>query len=430
MNDNTKDKIVVTGLGCVTAAGPDLESTWQAVKDKKTGIDKITLWDPCDSPYQLAGEIKDFNPRRMISDRKLLRFLSKQDVIGLNAVEQVIEHSGLILYRDQLSDPTEFNERMGMYVGSPGNKFAQQYDFLPLFTHSKGDTKKFAEELFEQVHPMWLLRILPNNVLAYIGINYGFKGPNQNIANHGISGTQAIIEALHDLRAGVIDRAIVVGYEYACDLHNMKYYESMGLLSPTGLNAFDERHDGTILAEGAGALVLETEKAAQERGAVIYGEMQGGMTASEAHGILSVRDDGEGVERAMHNTLQHYNIEKHDLGMIVAHANATQQSDLSESNAIGNYFGDQTVPVTGFKWALGHTLSAAGVIEAVLTIKALEEKIIPGLAPLKKKAYNCQRLSLDNEHRDLKGTHALLISRAFSSLNACLLLSAFSDTIG
>lgn len=416
------NEIVITGLGSLTACGHDVEATWSAIKNNESGIREIEAWDTEKSPFKYMAAIKDFNPRKMIHDRKLLRVLSKQDVIGLHAAQQAIEHSGIVPYRDSLNDPTEFNERTGMYVGSPGNKFTQQYDFLPLLSASKSDLKIFADKLFETVHPMWLLRILPNNVLAYVGINNQFKGPNQNITNHAVSGTQSIIEAVHDLREGVIDRAVVVAYDTECDPHNLKYYESLGLLSSNGLNAFDARHDGTILGEGAGALILETKGAVRARGANVIAEIVGGASTCEAKGVMSVRDDGCGLSRAIENALKQANMTPGKVGMVVGHANGTQQSDKTEAAAIRNVFGDNAVPVTGFKWALGHTLSAAGAIETVLAVKAMSENIVPGLVPFKDIASECEGLSLSSAQRDLQHPSAMVITRAFGSLNSCLLL--------
>jgi 3-oxoacyl-[acyl-carrier-protein] synthase-1 len=213
-----KNRVVITGFGGVSATGSDIHAMWQALNNGKTGIDKIQQWDVSDWDYPWGAELKNYDPKNMVADRKLLKLLSRHDVIGLNAASQAIQHSQLINYRlinyrDNLTDPIKFNDRTGVYVSSPGIKFNQQYDLLPLFKYANRDLKRFGEKLFETVHPTWLLRILSNNVLAYVGIQYGFKGANQNITNHAVGGVQALGEASRAIKSGYIERAVVVAYE-------------------------------------------------------------------------------------------------------------------------------------------------------------------------------------------------------------------------
>ena len=133
-------------------------------------------------------------------------------------------------------------------VGSPATKYRYQHDYLEPLAEAGGDSREFGFRAMEEVHPMWLLRTLPNNVLAYVGIQYGFMGANQNVTAHGISGSQAVAEACRYLRDGAIDRAIVVGYDSASELEALPYYASVGLLSARGLRPFDRDRDGTVLA--------------------------------------------------------------------------------------------------------------------------------------------------------------------------------------
>lgn len=417
-------RVVITGVGGITAAGSDMRSTWSAIKDGITGVDKIAQWDTTGWRYALGAEIKNYQPNKLISDRKLLKMISRQDVIGLHAVDQALQHSDLLSYRETLADTIEFNDRTGVFVGSPGNKFEQQYDFMSLLNQSNGDMKKFAQSLFEHVHPMWLLKILPNNVLAYAGIQNGFKGPNENITNHGVSGMQAIIEAYQFLRTGVIDRAIVIGYDVALEPQAVHYYGGLGALSTKGVHSFDAERDGTVLGEGACAIILETLPSAQARQATIYGEILGGATTSEAMGVLSIQDDGSGVERVMRQALRVAMIDAEEVGMITAHANGMLKSDLAESLAISKVFKTNSdIPVTGFKWAVGHTIAAAGIIESALTMFSLQEAIVPGITTLKQRASGCD-LNVSNQSQTPHSPIGMVISRGFSSLNSCLLLSS------
>lgn len=416
-------KILITGFGAITAAGNTIEKTFEAIKSGQTYINKITHWDASNWEYSLGAEIEDYDPRSLFPDRKLLKLLSRQDVLGLNAAIQAVEHSDLLTFRQSLSNAESFNERTGIFVGSPGNKFYQQYDYLPLLSKTSTDLKAFAEGLEESVHPMWLLKVLPNNVLAYTGIRYEFKGANQNITNHAISGTQAIIEASHAIQSGIIDRAVVVAYDYGLAPQELMYYYGAGLLSKSGVYSFDIGRDGTILGEGAGALILESQESAMMRNALVYGELLGGATNSENGNILSQDISGSGLSNAILNTLDKANISPSDIGMITAHANGTRISDASEANAILNCF-KHKVPVTGFKWAIGHTLSAAGVIEFILTLLSLREQRAPGICTIKQKDPLFEDVEVSTSSKMLSSKIGLLATRAFYSLNSCLLLKA------
>ena len=418
-----QDGIVITGYGCLTASGADAAMTWEAVLAGESGIRQAETWDSSGWPYRLAGEIKAYSPRDLIADRKLLKFITRQDVIGLNAVTQAIAHSKIIEHRDGLADPTSFNDRTGVFVGSPATKYRSQHDYLSPLSKAGGDLREFGVRAMEDVHPMWLLRALPNNVLAYAGIQYGFKGANANVTAHGISGSQAIAEACRYLKDGAIDRAIVVGYDSASELEALPYYASVGLLSSRGLRPFDRNRDGTVLGEGAGSLILETRDEADRRGAKIYGEVLGSSVVSEAEGVLSVREDGAGVSRAIRSALEDSEKSPDEIGMISAHANGTRVSDASEARAFVGVFGASSIPVTGFKWSLGHTIAASGVIESILTLLCLADGRVPGIPTLEELSPDCEGVSASAVEQKPRSSVGIVVSRAFAGLNSCIVLS-------
>ena len=419
-----QNDVVVTGYGCLTASGADLASTWEAVLAGESGIREAATWDSSGWPYRLAAEIKDYKPRELVSDRKLLKFITRQDVIGLNAMNQAVTHSGIIEYRDELADPTDFNDRTGVFVGSPATKYRCQHDFLSPLANAAGDPREFGVRAMEEVHPMWLLRTLPNNVLAYVGIRYGFKGANANVTAHGVSGLQAIAEACRYLKDGAIDRAIVVGYDSASELEALPYYASVGLLSSRGLKPFDRSRDGTVLGEGAGALVLESGDAAQRRGAKIYGGVLGSSVVTEAEGVLSVREDGDGVSRALRLALKDSGKHPDEIGMISAHANGSRVSDAGEARAFAEVFGASSIPVTGFKWSLGHTVAASGAIESILALLCLADERVPGIANLEELSPECRGVSVSATEQKPRSPVGLVVSRAFAGLNSCIVLSS------
>ena len=419
------NRVFITGFSALTAVGATADETWEAILAGNTGIDDIKHWDLSSWSHQLGGELKDYQPAKMLPDRKLLKSISRQDVLGINAAMQAVQHSQLIDYRDTLESADVFNDETAVFVGSPGNKYYQQYDFLPLIAKTDGNMQSFATQLFNEVHPTWLLRILPNNVLAYTGITYGFKGVNHNVANHAVGGMQAIIEAYHTIKQGQAARAVVVAYDVGTEPQALFYYEKLGVLSAKHLKPFDTAHDGTVMAEGAAALVLESEASARSRGAVCYGEIVGGMSATEASGLFSIEPNGAHLGSLMQHTLDQLQLTPADISLLVAHGNGNQKSDVSEAAAFHTVFGDYPVPVTAFKWSMGHTICASGILDAVLATKALQAKCIPGIANLDHLSSDCV-LNARRETRTLVGNqpYAMVINRGFAGMNACLVIKA------
>lgn len=423
------NRVVMTGFSAVTASGATADETWQSILAGQQSIDEIKQWDLSSWTHRLGGEIKNYKPASMLPDRKLQKVISRQDVLGIHAAVQAVEHSQLLTFRETLSCTQDFNDNTAVFVASPGNKYYQQYDFLPLIAKTGADMQAFASQLFNEVHPTWLLRILPNNVLAYTGITYGFKGMNHNIANHAVGGLQAIIEAYHAIKTGLAQRAVVVAYDVGIEPQALFYYEQLGVLSANDLKPFDSAHNGTILAEGACAIVLENHDAALERSAVCYAEITAGLSATESEGLFSVQASGEHLASLMQQTLQyqHNHVMPEAVGFVVAHGNGNQQSDVSEAAAIHRVFGNYAVPVTAFKWAMGHTLCASGVLDTVLASLSLQSSCVPGIANLTQLAYGCETLNAQAHTQTLSGDkpYTLLINRGFGSMNACLLMKSY-----
>ncbi|CDZ78048.1 3-oxoacyl-[acyl-carrier-protein] synthase 2 [Legionella massiliensis] len=421
---SNSNRVFITGLGALTATGETAAQTWDALIAGQSGIAEIGQWDLSSWTHRLGGELKNFQPAKMLPDRKLMKVISRQDVMGINAAVQAVNHSQMLDYRGTLENPGNFDEQTGVYVGSPGNKYFQQEDFLPLMGKAGDDMQVFADNLFSEVHPMWLLRILPNNVLAYTGITYGFKGPNHNVTNHAVSGTQALLEAYHAIKQGQADRAVVVAYDLI-EPQGLFYYEKIGVLSARHLRPFDKSHDGTILADGAAAIVLESEASARARSAVCYGEIAGGVSATEASGLFSIEAEGEHLASVLAQSLEGLQLKPSDIGMLIAHGNGNSKSDDSEAQAIKTVFGSHQVPVTAFKWSMGHTICASGILDTVLATYALRDQCIPGIANFASPALASEGLNISAQHRQLdKGKAVVMISRGFASINACLVIKA------
>ncbi len=419
-------RIVITGSGAVCAAGRQPGEILAAVRAGTSSLRRIEQWDTTHWPAQVAAEIPDFDARAMVADRKLHKLIRRTDLVGLYAAGCALEQSGLVAHRDTLSPPAAaaYSDRSGVIVGSGGGNFENQYDFLPLMTQAGGDLGAFGRELANTVNPMWLLRTLPNNVLGHIGIKYGLKGTNACITSHSIGGLLAIIEALAALRAAEADRVIAVGHETPIEPQMVLYYHDLGLMSASVLRPFDADRDGSQFGEGAGALVMETEASAHERGASVLGEVLGGGLASEAQGLLAIREDGDGLARAIDEALADAGLAPRDVGMVVAHGNGTRASDASEAVALRRVFGDDLPPVTGFKWAFGHLIAAAGIVETVVALAALQAKVVPGIATLRTLDPACAGLTVAATAQVPRSDVALVLCRGFASTNAALLVRA------
>jgi 3-oxoacyl-[acyl-carrier-protein] synthase-1 len=232
----------------------------------------------------------------------------------------------------------------------------------------------------------------------------------------------AVIEAFEALRNGEADRAVAVGHETPIEPQMLLYYHRLGLLATQMLRPFDARHDGSLFGEGAGALVLETAASAAARNAPALGEILGGGYACEAQGLAAIRDDGDGLARAIGQALDDARVAPADIGMIVAHANGTPQSDASEAAAIRRVFGASIPPVTGFKWAIGHTIAAAGILEAALALAALARGVVPGIANLERVDPECAGLPVSAGAQPPRSNVALILGRGFAGTNAALIL--------
>ena len=419
-------RILVTGSGAICGAGHTPEAIVAALLDGRSALAPITQWDASGWPVAIAAEVADYNAGKLTGDRKLLKHIRRTDVFGLYAADRAIDSAGLADWRDSLDETaaSAFADTTGVFVGSGGGAFANQYDYLPLIAAAQGDLPAFGRELNATVNPLWLLRSLPNNVLGHVGIRHGLKGPNACVTHHSISGLLALAEATAALRTGECARAVVAAHDAPIEPQTLLYYHRLGLLSAQALRPFDARHDGSALGEGAAALTLETQAAAAERGATVLGEVLGFGSAGEAQGLLPVRDDGDGLVRAIRAALADAQLEPADVGLIVAHGNGTPNSDRSEADALAATFGAQMPPVSAFKWAFGHLLAAAGLIDAVLALHVLRAGVVPGIVGLEQIDTQGAALAVSATPCAPRSDVALVISRGFGSSNAACLLRA------
>lgn len=418
-------RIVITGRGALCASGLDPDSILDSILEGTSSIRAITAWESSSWPCRTAGVITA-RTRDLLNDRKLLKLIKPSDVYGIYAAEQALEAANISAFRNslQVEQAEAFADQFAIFVGSSGPGYNTQYDFFDLIEESQSAMKSFGEKLGESVNPMWLLRNLPNNVLCHVGIRNNLKGTNGCITDHSTSGSLALIEAFEALRIGDADRAVAIGHEAPVEPQTVLYYQSLGLLAPEQLLPFDRQRQGSILGDGAAALVLETEQAAAERRAPILGEILGKGMSCEATGLLPIRADGDGVVRAIRLAMQQANLEPEQIGMVVCHGNGTPASDHSEGLALRSVFGAHCPPITSFKWAFGHLIAASGSIDAVLCLEALKRGVVPRIGSLQELDPALADLPLATEHQQPRSDIGLVLSRGFGGRDAAIIIKA------
>jgi 3-oxoacyl-[acyl-carrier-protein] synthase-1 len=429
---NASRRIAITGCGAVCGAGLTTEAIWDAIVNGRSAIKEIRGWDASRWPVRMAAEVAGVDNRTLVEDRKLHKTLSRTDLFGLYAANSAIQQSGIPAHRETLAADVvpQFNDRSGVFAGSGGGNYRSNYDFFPLLTAADGDLQKFGRELGENVNPMWLLKILPNNVLCHVGIRHSFKGTNACITNQCVGGVMAVAEAASALRVDEADRAVAVGHDTPFEPETLFHYHYLGLMSPDTVRPFDRGRSGTVFGEGAAAVVLEVLEEARARQAAILGEFLGSGCTTEATGFVDVRSDGDGLSRAIQIALADAGIPPAAVGMIVAHANGTPASDASEARAIRRVFGDSLPPVTGFKWLSGHLIAASGVLDLVLALTALSEGLVPGIATLNLLDPEIAPFTVSRTPQQPRSDIALILCRGFGGMNTALVIRGAASASG
>jgi 3-oxoacyl-[acyl-carrier-protein] synthase I len=427
---NSSPRIAITGVGAVCGSGLEVESIWSAIQAGRSAVTAIRNWNASDWPIGIAAEVCGVSNQTLVEDRKLHKSISRTDLFGLYAAGVAIRQSGVIEFRKRLSATVAagFNDRCGVFVGSGGGAYQGHYEFFPLMTAAGGDLGRFGRELCDTVSPMWLLKHLPNNVLCHVGIRHGFKGTNACITNHCVGGAMAVGEAAHAIRHAEADRAIAIGHDAPIEPETVLHFQRLGLLAHDTVRPFDQSRSGTVLGEGAAAVLLETEADARERGAVVLGEFLGSGCVTEGTGVLDVRSDGEGLSRAIELALADAGMSPASVGMIVAHGNGTRASDASEAIAIRRVFGDDLPPITAFKWSFGHLISGSGVIDLLLALTCLRQRIVPGIPTLRRLDPSLAPLPVSVTPQQPRGDKALVLCRGFGGMNVALLVRAASSS--
>jgi 3-oxoacyl-[acyl-carrier-protein] synthase II len=360
-------RVVVTGMGMLTALGHDVATTWQAMVAGRSGVGPITLFDPARLECRIAGEIKGFDSSHVL-DKKDMRRTDRYIQFGLVAAREAMDMAGLPARMD---GPEA--ERTGVIYGTGLGGVGTLVDGITINALRGPD----------RISPFFIPMGIPNVGAGQIAISFGMTGPNFTTVSACATGGHAIGEAWETIRRGDAETMIAGGAEAGIREPLVGGFDSMHALSrrnddpPAASRPFDSGRDGFVPGEGAGAVVLEELEHARARGATIFAELIGyGATADASH-ITLPAPGGIGAVRAAERAMRKAGLEPADIVHVNAHATSTPEGDKAELQAIRTLFGRNAVTVTSNKSMIGHTLGAAGAIEAIVTIQTIRESCVP-----------------------------------------------------
>lgn len=368
-------RVVITGIGAVSPCGADVETTWRALLAGRSGIGPITRFDAAAFASRIAGECHDFDPEAYI-EKKRLREGDRFIHFAIGASDQAVVSSGL---KATLDD--EGHERVGTFIGVG-------LAGLELIERMK---ETLIEKGPRRISPYFIPSAISNLAPGHVSMRFGFKGPNYTTTSACSSGAHAVGEAFRWIQRGDIDAAVAGGAEATITGLGVGGFTAMRALSqrndePTRASRpFDRGRDGFVVAEGAGALILEERERAMARGATILAELLGYGATSDAYHLTQPAPDGEGAQRAMRHALRDGKIDLERVGYVNAHATSTPSGDAQELRAVRQVFGARALAagrpdgvwVSSTKSMTGHLLGAAGAIEAVFAILALRQGVVP-----------------------------------------------------
>jgi 3-oxoacyl-[acyl-carrier-protein] synthase II len=361
-------RVVVTGLGALTPIGNTLPEYWDGLRNGKSGAAPITRFDASKFKTKFACEVKNFDIGNFM-DRKEARKMDPFAQYAMVAVDEAIKDSNLPL--------TELNpNRVGVIWGSGiGGLLTFQEEVK---SYSRGDgTPRF--------NPFFIPKMIPDLSAGHISIKYGFRGPNYVTVSACASSTNALYDAFTYLRLGKADIIVSGGSEAAVCEAGVGGFNALRALSErndspeTASRPYDKERDGFVLGEGAGAIILEEYEHAKKRGAKIYAEILGGGMSADAYHITAPHPDGAGIIQVMYNALEDAGIDATEIDYVNTHGTSTPLGDLGEIKAIQKVFGDHAykMNISSTKSMTGHLLGAAGAIETIACILAIQESIIP-----------------------------------------------------
>lgn len=407
-----KRRVVVSGMGAVSPIGNSVEELWQGIRTHRCGIDAITHFDTADYKVKLAAEVKDLDMEQYFSKRDL-KFNDRFTQFARIAAKQAMQDSGLNVHKENM-------ERFGVIIGSGIGGIAT-IEQAQKNMESRGPSR---------VSPFFIPMTLANLAAGTVAIDWGAKGHCSCVVTACAAASNAIGEAFHKIRAGQEDIILAGGSEAAITPLAIAGFMSMRALYEGEDKArasipFDKERKGFVMGEGAGILVLEEYEHAKARGAHIYGEIVGYGATCDAYHITAPAPDGSGGAKAMIQAIEDAGIEKEQIGYINAHGTSTPLNDRTETAAVKLAFGEHArhLAMSSTKSNTGHLLGASGAIEAIITIKALQEGYIPATIHYEQADEECDLDIVANEGRAASLAYAMSNSLGFGGHNASLVFA-------
>ena len=404
-------RVVVTGVGVVSALGTGTEKNWAALMKGQSGIGPITRYDASEFPTRIAAEVKDFNADDFIEKKEQ----KKMDLFiqyALAASEMAMQDSGFVV--------TEENaERVGVLVGSGlgGLPTMEEYHTV------------LREKGYKRITPFFIPMLIINLAPGQISIRFGAKGPNLSTVSACATGTNSIGDAYHMIARGDADVMIAGGTESTITPLAVSGFNVMKALSTrnddpaAASRPFDKGRDGFVMGEGAGIVILEEMESAKKRGAKIYAEVGGYGLTSDAYHLTAPAPEGEGAARCMKMALRQAKINPEEVGYINAHGTSTPYNDMYETMAIKSVFGDYAykLNISSTKSMTGHGLGAAGGIEAVYSLLAMDRGMLPPTINYDEPDPDCDLNYIPNKPIDAKVNVVMSNSLGFGGTNATIL---------
>lgn len=411
-----KRRVVVTGLGLITACGNNVADTWDALMRGESGVDFIKKFDTEKYSVKIAAEVKNFDPLDFI-DKKEARRMGAFTHFAVAASDEAVKDSGLIIDDSNA-------EMVGTYISSGiGDFWAIEREHEKLLTQGP-----------DRVSPFFIVSAIVNLAAGNVSIRHGAKGPNSATATACSAGAHAIGDSFRIIERGDADVMICGGAESAITPMSVAGFASMKALCSShnddpkhASRPFDATRDGFVIGEGAGILILEELEHAKTRGAKIYAELVGYGMSGDAFHVTMPDESGSGAIRVMQKAIKDAEIEPEKIGYINAHGTSTPYNDKFETLAIKKVFGEHAynLAVSSTKSMTGHALGAAGGIEAVISTLSLYNKKLPPTTNYKNPDPECDLDYVPNEARDAEIEYALSNSFGFGGTNACLIFKRF-----
>ena len=410
-----RKRVVVTGMGCISPVGNTVEETWSALLAGKSGAGAITHFDPSKHKTRFAAEVKGFDAVSVFGARET-RKMDRFTQFALLTAAQALDHAGLTI---DDSNRDRVGALIGTGIGGVGT-LMEQSDIL-------------RERGADRVSPFLIPMMISDSAAGMLAIRVGARGPNMSLATACASGNNAIGEAVEMIRRGAADAMIAGASEAALVPITIAGMNVMGALSTrnedplTASRPFDKTRDGFLMGEGAGMLILEELEYAKARGATILSEITGYGTTDDAHHISAPAENGAGAAISMRLALEDAGLTLTDIHYINAHGTSTSLNDKSETAAIKSVFGKQAyaIPISSTKSMTGHLLGASGAVEAIFSIQAIRESILPPTINYNTPDPECDLDYVPNKPRSVAVKHAMSNSFGFGGHNATLVISRY-----